>query len=251
MTRNAFLVVSALAACFATNAFAAEVGSIKIGHWDGGAFTDDKTGAFSHCGATAGYVNGFSLTLGQNAERTWLIAIANSNWNLTPGETYPFDLTFDGQAQFHIYGTATPLQKQIAAILPNAAADRLRKSHLMIAAGKVQTVPFSLNDVDKLLPVIAYCVDRIKAGGLASAGDFVVLAKKTATPATLEKPTVATTERPPSPAKLFDKTGTGFVISASGHVVTNNHVIDRCVGDIHGNLVGESASTLRVDLRMK
>jgi len=247
MTRNAFLVVSALAACFATNAFAAEVGSIKIGHWDGGAFTDDKTGAFSHCGATAGYVNGFSLTLGQNAERTWLIAIANSNWNLTPGETYPFDLTFDGQAQFHIYGTATPLQKQIAAILPNAAADRLRKSHLMIAAGKVQTVPFSLNDVDKLLPVIAYCVDRIKAGGLASAGDFVVLAKKTVTPATLEKPTVAATpERPPSPAKLFDKTGTGFVISASGHVVTNNHVIDRCVGDIHGNLVGESASTLRV-----
>jgi hypothetical protein len=28
-------------------------GSIKIGHWAGGAYTDDKTGAFSHCAAAA------------------------------------------------------------------------------------------------------------------------------------------------------------------------------------------------------
>jgi S1-C subfamily serine protease len=36
------------------------------------------------------------------------------------------------------------------------------------------------------------------------------------------------------------------VISANGHVVTNHHVIDGCTGDIHGNLSGEPAATLRV-----
>ncbi|WP_245333599.1 S1C family serine protease, partial [Bradyrhizobium guangdongense] len=46
------------------------------------------------------------------------------------------------------------------------------------------------------------------------------------------------------PAKA--RSGTGFVVSASGHIVTNNHVINGCVGDIKGNLTGEAAITLRV-----
>jgi S1-C subfamily serine protease len=40
--------------------------------------------------------------------------------------------------------------------------------------------------------------------------------------------------------------GTGFVVSTSGHVVTNDHVISNCVGDIHGNLTGQGAMTLRI-----
>ena len=36
------------------------------------------------------------------------------------------------------------------------------------------------------------------------------------------------------------------MISASGHIITNHHVIDGCVGDIKGNLTGDAAATLRV-----
>ena len=46
--------------------------------------------------------------------------------------------------------------------------------------------------------------------------------------------------------KLGDQTGTGFVVSANGHLVTNHHVIDGCVGDIQGNLTGEAPVKLRV-----
>src|SRR5262249_26049088 len=46
--------------------------------------------------------------------------------------------------------------------------------------------------------------------------------------------------------KTGNQTGTGFVISGNGHIVTNHHVIDGCVGDIKGNLTGEAATTLRV-----
>jgi S1-C subfamily serine protease len=40
--------------------------------------------------------------------------------------------------------------------------------------------------------------------------------------------------------------GTGFVVSTAGHIVTNYHVIGRCVGDISGNLAGQGNITLRV-----
>ena len=33
-------------------------GSINVGNWKGGAYTNDQTGAFSHCVAGAGYDSG-------------------------------------------------------------------------------------------------------------------------------------------------------------------------------------------------
>jgi S1-C subfamily serine protease len=46
--------------------------------------------------------------------------------------------------------------------------------------------------------------------------------------------------------QMVNITGTGFVVSNAGHVVTNNHVIKDCVGEIRGNFVGESTESLRV-----
>lgn len=45
---------------------------------------------------------------------------------------------------------------------------------------------------------------------------------------------------------MVEKSGTGFVVSPNGHVVTNFHVIDKCVSDLRGSLTGESATSLRV-----
>ena len=58
----------------------------------------------------------------------------------------------------------------------------------------------------------------------------------------------ASAEAPAAPpsTQMVNITGTGFVISNAGHVVTNNHVIKDCVGEIGGNFVGESAASLRI-----
>jgi S1-C subfamily serine protease len=47
-------------------------------------------------------------------------------------------------------------------------------------------------------------------------------------------------------APLVNMSGTGFVISNTGHVITNDHVIKDCVGEVHGNLVGEGAVSMRI-----
>jgi S1-C subfamily serine protease len=241
------LFISAIASTLVSSgAFAAgPFGSIHVGNWNGGAYTDDTTGAFSHCAAGSNYLNGVNLIISHNVQRTWIIGFLSPNWNLPEGQSVPIQLTFDGQSQFQIFGSATH-EKLIMAVLPNPAVNVLRKSRLMVATSGQLTVNFDLPMVGKLVPIIANCVDRMKANGVAAAGDFSITPPKPPIAPAAGKSDVATSETAPAPEKLINVTGTGFVISSNGHVLTNNHVISECVGDVHGNLVGESTATLRV-----
>jgi S1-C subfamily serine protease len=162
---------------------------------------------------------------------------------MTQGESVPLDITVDGQAQFHLTGTASPVQ--VISILPVAVLNRLRKSSLMAVTGGSQTLQFALYSLDKIIPVIANCVDKVKSHGLASAGDFSIPPPKPPISATAARSTPD--DAPPAkPQKLIRVNGTGFVVSANGYVVTNNHVIGQCVGDVHGNLTSETAGNMRI-----
>jgi hypothetical protein len=52
-------------------------GSFNVGNWKGGAYTNDRTGAFSHCAAGAGYDSGiyFMVTVDQGAGWSWASSI--------------------------------------------------------------------------------------------------------------------------------------------------------------------------------
>lgn len=146
-----------------------------------------------------------------------------------------------------MFGTVGTSDKLVSAPLPEAAVNRMRKSRLMVASGSGQTFQFNLAQLDKLMPMITNCVEKVRTAGVANAPDFSVAPPKTPTVSTAAKSSegeAGTASEKPS--KLINVNGTGFLISAIGHVVTNNHVISGCVGDIRGNLAGEPATTLRV-----
>jgi S1-C subfamily serine protease len=211
-------------------------GNIHVGNWKGGAFTDDNTGAFSHCGATTSYGNGVILVVGQNASNSWLLGFASPGFHLTKGASVPIDVTFDGQSQARLFATATS-DIMATAILPPNVARTFQKASLMVAVSGANVLNFNLTSTGPLLAVLATCVSKVKAGGIDSAGEF-----------TAPKPVAAKADAPANPksGRTGSQTGTGFVISASGHIVTNHHVIHGCVGDIKGNLTGEAGATLRV-----
>jgi S1-C subfamily serine protease len=107
----------------------------------------------------------------------------------------------------------------------------------MVATAGRTVLQFELTSTAPLIAALANCVTRVKADGIEKAGDFTKVAARPAG----EK------QAPPSGKKpVGSRSGTGFVVSANGHVVTNKHVIDGCVGDIKGNLTGEAAIVLRV-----
>jgi S1-C subfamily serine protease len=213
-------------------------GNIHVGNWKGGAFTDDNSGAFSHCAATTGYGNGIILVVGQNAGNSWLLGFASPSFRLTKGNTVPVDVTFDGQSQARLFATANSDIMATAILPPNVARTFQKASLMVVTTGNGNALQFNLTSTAPLLAVLANCVSTVKAGGINSAGEFAA-----------PKAAAAKTDAPGN-AKAGkgggSQTGTGFVISASGHIITNHHVVDGCVGDIKGNLTGEAASTLRV-----
>jgi S1-C subfamily serine protease len=213
-------------------------GSVNVGNWIGGAFSNDETGAFSHCAATTPYANGVILVVGQNATGTWTLSFASPGYRFNKGENAAIDVIFDGQEQARLFATANQ-PNMLTAVMPANVVRTFQKANLMVATAGRTVLNFDLTSTGPVIAALANCVTRVKADGLSKAGDFTKVAAKP-----------AAGDKPASPAgksgRAVSMSGTGFVVSSSGHIVTNHHVIDGCVGDIKGNLTGEATMVLRV-----
>ncbi|QOZ30823.1 S1C family serine protease [Bradyrhizobium sp. CCBAU 53421] len=216
-------------------------GSISVGNWKGGAFTDDKSGAFTHCSAGTVYQSGIYFVVAITATGSWRLGFAHESWRLTPGEAFPLALTFDGQPAFNVYGM--PLGEKLVNIempVTSNLINQFRKARQMTAFAQGQLFQFNLNQTGQLLPALLNCVVSVKKNGVANAGEFAVATKPVAAP-----PQQAAAPNAPPAKQARSGTGTGFVVSDSGHVVTNHHVVDGC-SEITGNLSGAAAVKLRL-----
>lgn len=238
MWLRSFAVAALLQLSLAGLAHAAgPFGSVNVGNWIGGAFSNDETGAFSHCAATTPYANGVILVVSQNAAGTWSLAFASPNYRFNKGENAAIDVIFDGQEQARLFATAYQ-SNMLTAIMPANVVRTFQKASLMVATAGRAVLNFDLTSTGPVIAALANCVAKVKADGLNKAGDFTKSAAKPAAVADKQGATPAS-----KPAK--PKSGTGFVVSANGHIDTNHHVIDGC-SDLKGNLTGEAAMVLRV-----
>lgn len=77
----------------------------QIGLWTGGAYTDDRTGGFSHCSAGVVYDGGINLFVVGTEGHGWWLGFTSPNWSLTPSASIPVKMQFDGRAPAEVLGT--------------------------------------------------------------------------------------------------------------------------------------------------
>jgi hypothetical protein len=150
-------------------------GAINVGNWKGGAYTNDQTGAFSHCVAGANYDSGiyFMVMIDQGAG--WSLGFQHSKWSFSNNQTFPIALTFDGQSPFNVQGVAVG-ESLVRVPMPTDSVliAQFRKAKMMTAYTQGQLFQFKLDQTALLLPTLVNCVAVVKQHGITNAGDFAV-----------------------------------------------------------------------------
>jgi len=200
------VIVTLLTSLFAISAAEARgpFGSINVGNWKGGAYTNDQTGEFTHCAAGAGYDSGiyFMVTVDQGAG--WALGFHNPKWTLTGNQTFQIALTFDGQRPFNVQGVAISGNLiRVPMPVDSTLIAEFRKAKAMTAFTQGQLFQFKLDQTAVLLPTLANCVAVVKQLGIAKAGDFSIkLAPKPVAAAAAPPAAAGGSPRPDSPQNL-------------------------------------------------
>src|SRR3954454_11186711 len=138
-------------------------GSIKIGNWAGGAYTNDDTGAFSSCIAMANYQSGINLHVMVAENFTWTLGFSNPAWRLSIGDAFPVVVTFDGQAPFNVSARVAGANLVVVPMPDNSALiAQFRKAKAMSAFAQGQLFQFAMTGTSALLPSLVNCVNRTR-----------------------------------------------------------------------------------------
>lgn len=173
-------------------------GSINVGNWKGGAFTNDQTGAFSHCVGGASYDSGIYFMVMIDHAAGWSLGFQHPKWSFASNQSFPIALTFDGRSPVYVQGVAVGASL-VRVPMPGDSAliAQFRKAKSMTAFAQGQLFQFNLDQTAVLLPTLANCVAVVKRHGIANAGDFSV--KPTARLAATAAPPVGGSLKPAAP----------------------------------------------------
>lgn len=137
---------------------AGKIASLRSGEWIGGAYTNDKTGKFSHCAYERRYPTGTQLLFSITADRRWSVGFGHGDWQLKIGERHNVHYKIDnGKLRRGTAWVKTPHMAQI--ILPNSS--RLVKTfhtgHMLTISTPKSQMRFGLKDFSRTLRVMMEC----------------------------------------------------------------------------------------------
>ena len=142
--------------------------SVSVGNWSGGSYTNDRTGEFSHCAASASYRHGTSLHVAVNQDYSWTLGFSNSGWNMPNGNEVTINLWFDGAGPIIVKGKVADTSLIVVPMPDHSALIRAFReaSQMQSVIGGVRIV-FALTTTSRLLPELAACVKWYKDPAIA------------------------------------------------------------------------------------
>ncbi len=138
---------------------AGPVRPFKHGFWTGGAYSDDRTGAFTHCSAGVAYDSGINLFVLVTGEYRWWLGFINPKWSFTPNAKEPIRLLLDNGAAFNRLATI-PSGQLLLVSLPDSSRliDSFRRSSKLALEAEGKSFVFKLNDTPAVMDRLTNCV---------------------------------------------------------------------------------------------
>jgi hypothetical protein len=157
--RIAGISSAALLLCCGAASAAGPLRAFQLGLWSGGAYTDDRTGRFSHCSAGVAYDNGINLFVVSTEAHGWWLGFWNPQWSLSPNASVPIKLRFDGQPPVDVPGTVTNAQTLLVPIPDDSRlTDRFQRSSQLTMTAQGRPFALSLGSTSAVLAELAKCV---------------------------------------------------------------------------------------------
>ena len=261
-------VLTALAITLTTStnlSEAAQIEKIKVGNWEGGAYTDDKTNSFLSCTVGTNYVNGTYLNISAIAEGGTGIGVFSPNLKLQVGELITGTLKID-ERYFNRFDGRAISENGISIVFAETdiVFDALRRGRTLTLTTTFGTAFYDLKDTAKALSEIKRCADKYRPfarknnalnswltrNSWFSDPKYSALSEAAQSIRTqliaegkdyfssdfydeLDKRLLAlASSNEDAKSTTAGAMGTGIVMTATGEVLTNLHVIKNCVSPI-------------------
>ena len=181
------LILAAFLAVAMTGAAdAKKITSFRIGAWLGGAFTDDDTGRFNSCLATAEYNSGITMFVRIDRELLWEIGFLSNNWSFNEGERIRLRFRIDRSDWEDVVATA--YSKNGVRIAMDGRAQlvkRFRGGRVFELRDSAETFRFDLTGTSRLMVALARCTEQQLAREPSTPADRNEVARnRTPTPQT-------------------------------------------------------------------
>ena len=159
LARTAAVAATALFLLCSVAGAAGPYRPFQIGLWLGGAYTDDRTGSFSHCSAGVVYDGGINLFVVSTEAHGWWLGFTSPHWSLTPGASIPVKLQFDEQPAVEVLGTIADGKLLLVPALDEShMIDIFRGSSRIAVTAQERSFSLSLATTSGVLSELANCV---------------------------------------------------------------------------------------------
>ncbi|WP_298821030.1 hypothetical protein [uncultured Roseibium sp.] len=142
-------------------AAAAIVENFRLGGWNGSAFTEDDSGRFSTCVASATYKSGITLYVQVDTSYSWAIGFSAPHWDMEVGSDIPLQYRIDrGGWQS---GVAKATSKDLARMqMPQGGyiITRFRRGRTLYVYDGTYNYEFRLTGTSRLMARLAKCVEQ-------------------------------------------------------------------------------------------
>jgi hypothetical protein len=157
--RVAAIAVAASMVWYGSATAAGPLRAFRLGFWSGGAYTDDRTGGFTHCSAGVAYDSGINMFVLVTGGYGWWLGFANPQWGLTPNARLPVELRLDKRVSF-ARDAIVPNGQLLLVPLPDNSRliDEFRRSSQLNLIAERISFFFKLSDTSAVMDKLAGCV---------------------------------------------------------------------------------------------